>query len=122
MTDRNEGPQAPDGDSGRTYHPYKKHKGHSAKGSRCPDHYDGDIQDLLDSALPDEGNNRLLFNIYFRDNIPAGIVAFRMESEGIYHGYPESLHRVPPAVFEQLCRNSNIDERDRRRLLRGSWS
>ena len=120
MTDGNEGQGAPDGGSGRTYHPYRKHKGHSTKGSRCPDHYDGEIQDLLNSALPDEGNDRLLFNIYFRDSTPAGIVAFRRESEGIYHGYPVSSRRVPPAVFEQLCRNSRVDERDRRRLLRGS--
>jgi len=121
MTDEKAEKGVSAGESARTYNPYRKHKGYSAKGSRCPEGYSPeDMQRLLDTALPDEGNDRLLFNIYFKDDVPVGIVAFRKESKGRYHGYPESSSRVPPVVFEKLCQLSDVDGPTRRRLLRGS--
>jgi hypothetical protein len=112
--------QPPETPPTREYHPYKKHKGHDPKGTRCPEGYaTEDMQRLLESAIPQGINERLLYNIYFMGDIPAGIVKFKREFNPKYHGYPETANRIPPTIFDELCRINEISPHEKRRLLRG---
>ena len=103
----------------REYHRFSKHKGHSPKGTRCPVEFEADkMQELLDNALPDERNNRIMYNIYKNKNVP-GIIAFRKEWEGRYHGYPLSSKDVPTKILNELCERNGLELQDRRRLFKG---